>query len=36
MVVDGAVQKTALEKSAKVAVEAINNIRTVAGLRYIN
>lgn len=30
---DSAVQKEALEKSAKVAVEAINNIRTVAGLR---
>ena len=30
---ESAVQKEALEKSAKVAVESINNIRTVAGLR---
>merc|ERR1711962_891631 len=28
----GAVQRSALEKSAKIAVEAIKNIRTVAGL----
>ena len=33
MMFDGAVQRDALEKSAKVAVEAINNIRTVSGLR---
>jgi len=33
MMVDGPVQKGALEKSAKVAVESMNNIRTVAGLR---
>lgn len=33
MMFDGVVQKAALEKSAKVAVEAITNIRTVAGLR---
>ena len=33
MMFDSAVQKSALEKSAKVAVEAITNIRTVAGLR---
>ena len=33
MMFDGAVQREALEKSAKVAVEAINNIRTVSGLR---
>ena len=35
MMFDSAVQKTALEHSAKVAVEAISNIRTVAGLRYL-
>jgi len=33
MTSEGTVQKDALEKSAKVAVESINNIRTVAGLR---
>ena len=33
MMFDGAVQREALEKSAKVAVEAITNIRTVSGLR---
>ena len=33
MMYDGAVQRDALEKSAKVAVEAITNIRTVCGLR---
>ena len=29
---NGAVQKTALEKSAKLAIDAIKNVRTVAGL----
>jgi len=33
MTKEGTVQKEALEKSAKVAVESINNIRTVAGLK---
>jgi len=33
MMFDGAVQKEALEKSAKIAVESITNIRTVSGLR---
>jgi len=36
MTKEGTVQKEALEKSAKVAVESINNIRTVAGLRCEN
>merc|ERR1711892_405122 len=36
MTKEGTVQKDALEKSAKVAVESINNIRTVAGLRCEN
>ena len=33
MMHDGPVQKSSLEKSAKVAVESMTNIRTVAGLR---
>ena len=33
MMFDGVVQKKALEKSAKIAVESITNVRTVAGLR---
>ena len=36
MTKEGPVQKEALEKSAKLAVESINNIRTVVGLRYEN